>query len=98
MTPYPGFPVTDLQLKLTDGKLCLSYRMPVLSPDRIQVPLRTVTNEHAILLGLGRMRGDSVQMVDHEGQTRLRWSGYLAEPVGHNGEPETSSAVAQFAW
>ncbi|MEA3641238.1 MAG: serine hydrolase domain-containing protein [Lamprobacter sp.] len=97
LNPDPGFPVTDLQLKLTDGKLCLSYRMPVLSPDRIQVPLRAVTNERAILLGLGRTRGDSVQMVDHEGQARLRWSGYLAEPVDQNGEPKASSAGAQFA-
>lgn len=80
LNPDPGFPVTDLELKLTDDKLCLSYRMPVLSPERIQVPLRAVTNERAILLGLGRTRGDSVQMVEHEGQTRLRWSGYLAEP------------------
>ncbi|WP_200346745.1 serine hydrolase domain-containing protein [Halochromatium glycolicum] len=84
LNPDPGFPVTDLKLKLTDGKLCLSYRMPVLSPDRIQVPLRAVNDERAILLGLGRTRGDSVQMVDHEGQTRLRWSGYLAEPVGRS--------------
>ncbi|MBK5932358.1 hypothetical protein [Halochromatium salexigens] len=92
LNPDPGFPVTDLKLKLTDGKLCLSYRMPVLSPDRIQVPLRTVTNERAILLGLGRTRGDSVQMVDHEGQMRLRWSGYLAEPVGRSDDPKASSA------
>ncbi|MBK1620954.1 hypothetical protein CKO42_21515, partial [Lamprobacter modestohalophilus] len=84
LNPDPGFPVTDLQLKLTDGKLCLSYRMPVLSPDRIQVPLRAVSNERAIMLGLGRTRGDSVQMVDHEGRARLRWSGYLAEPVGRS--------------
>lgn len=82
LNPDPGFPVTDLHLKLTDGQLCLSYRMPVLSPDRIQVPLRAVTDARAIMLGLGRTRGDSVQIVDHEGGPRLRWSGYLAEPVG----------------
>ena len=56
------------------------------------MPLRAVTNERAIILGLGRTRGDSVQMVDHEGQTRLRWSGYLAEPVGHDSEPKALSA------
>ncbi|MBK1620955.1 hypothetical protein CKO42_21520 [Lamprobacter modestohalophilus] len=92
LNPDPGFPVTDLHLKLTDGKLCLSYRMPVLSPDRIQVPLRAVTDMRAIMLGLGRTRGDSVQMVEHEGQIRLRWSGYLAEPVGGSDDPKASSA------
>lgn len=77
----PGYPVTDLSLKLTDGQLCLSYRMPVLSDDRIQVPLRAVTDELGIIVGLGRTRGDAVRIVEQDGEPRLRWSGYLAAPA-----------------
>ena len=61
LNPDPGFPVTDLRLKLTDGQLCLGYRMPILSNDRIQVPLRAVSDELGIIVGLGRARGDAVR-------------------------------------
>lgn len=83
LNPDPGFPITDLTLKLTDGQLCMSYRLPVLSPDRIQVPLRAVDDDSAIILGLGRSRGESVRIVEHAGAARLRWSGYVAVPQ-HN--------------
>ncbi len=86
LNPDPGFPVTDLTLKLTDGQLCLSYRMPVLSDDRIQVPVRAVTEELGIIVGLGRTRGDAVRIVERDGQPRLRWSGYLAEPIKADSE------------
>jgi CubicO group peptidase (beta-lactamase class C family) len=80
----PGFPVEDMVLKLTDGRLCLSYRMPSLSPDRIQLPLRAVDDHRGIVLGLGRQRGDTVEIIDENGHERLRWSGYLAEPAKPN--------------
>lgn len=88
LNPDPGFPVTNLTLKLTDGQLCLSYRMPVLSDDRIQVPLRAVNNKLGIIVGLGRTRGDAVHIVEQDGQPLLRWSGYLAEPLKETDQPE----------
>jgi hypothetical protein len=35
----PGFPVVDVELKLREGHLCFSYRMPYLTAAAIQVPL-----------------------------------------------------------
>ncbi len=77
----PGFPITDLTLKLTDGQLCLSYRMPAFSSKRIQVPVRAAGPDSGIILGLGRARGETVRIVNQDGKPRLRWSGYLAERV-----------------
>ncbi len=81
LNPDPGFPVEDLTLKLTDGQLCMSYRMPVLSPQRIQLPLLATNDDAAIISGLGRNRGDTLRIVAHEGEPRLRWSGYVAERI-----------------
>jgi CubicO group peptidase (beta-lactamase class C family) len=76
-----GFPVQDLELKLNQGQLCMSYRMPLLSANRVQVPLRAISDHQAILLGLGRTRGDTVRFEQRDGRLLLRYSGYLAEPV-----------------
>lgn len=81
LNPDPGFPLTELTLKLTEGQLCLSYRLPVLSPDRIQLPLRAVDDRTGVIVGLGRTRGEVVRVVEHPDGPRLRWSGYLAEPL-----------------
>jgi hypothetical protein len=62
--PDPGFPISDLTLKLTDGQLCLSYRMPVVSSKRIQVPVRAAGPDSGIILGLGSARGETVRIVN----------------------------------
>jgi len=87
----PGFPVQDLELKLNQGQVCMSYRMPMLSSDRIQVPLRAISDDQAILLGLGRTRGDTVRFEEHDGQALLRYSGYLAEPEADQTEGPTAA-------
>jgi hypothetical protein len=75
--------VEDLRLSLTDGKLCFSYRMPLLSDKRIQMPVRPLDADMGVILGLGRNRGDALRFVERAGdEPLLRWSGYLAEPVG----------------
>jgi hypothetical protein len=35
-------------------------------------------------------------MVDHGGQTRLRWSGYLAEPVGRSDLAQADELLEPF--
>lgn len=62
--PDPGFPISDLTLKLTDGQLCLSYRMPVVSSKRIQVPVRAAGPDSGTILGLGSARGETVRIVN----------------------------------
>jgi hypothetical protein len=78
----PDYPVEDLRLSLNDGKVCLSYRMPVLSPKRIQMPVRPLDDDNGVVLGLGRNRGDAMRFIGRAGDDPLlRWSGYLARPV-----------------
>ncbi len=86
INPDPDYPVSDLRLSLVDGKLCLSYRMPVLSPKRIQMPVQPLDEDTGVILGLGRNRGDALRFVEQGGGSLLRWSGYLARPLG-DGDP-----------
>ncbi len=86
----PGFPIVDVELKLREGHLCFSYRMPYLTAAAIQVPLRAVSENEAIILGLGRTRGETLRMIrDEEGEERLRFSGLIGrrtKPVPGTGE------------
>jgi CubicO group peptidase (beta-lactamase class C family) len=71
------FPVTESELKLNNGQLCMSYKMPVLSSKRIQVPIKPISDTEAIILGLGRTRGETLRAIDVNGEERLRYSGFV---------------------
>ncbi|MCF7991587.1 MAG: beta-lactamase family protein [Thiohalocapsa sp.] len=96
VNPDADFPVVDLTLKLNEGQLCMSYRMPLLSTDRIQIPVRAVSEDQGIVLGLGRTRGDTVRFVqrDADAVPMLRYSGYFAERVESDSTASTASAKA----
>jgi hypothetical protein len=97
INPDPGYPVEDLRLSLTDGKLCFSYRMPLLSAKRIQMPVRPLDADTGVILGLGRNRGDALRFVEGAGGTSLlRWSGYLAEPIGVAGPSAADDHAADI--
>lgn len=71
------FPVTEPELKMNNGQLCMSYKMPVLSSKRIQVPLQPISDTEAIILGLGRTRGETLRAIHVDGEERLRYSGFV---------------------
>ncbi|MEN8175796.1 MAG: serine hydrolase domain-containing protein [Pseudomonadota bacterium] len=77
MNPDDGFPLTEPQVRIRDGQLCMSYKMPLLSDKRIQVPLQPISDTEAIILGLGRMRGETLRAVTVDGEERLRYSGFV---------------------
>jgi hypothetical protein len=77
LNPDPHFPVTDAQLRLNNGRLCMSYRMPLLSPDRIQMPVRAISDTEAVILGIGRNRGETLSAITLDGEERLRYSGLV---------------------
>jgi hypothetical protein len=77
LNPDEGFPLTDPQIKLRDGQLCMSYRLPKLSPKIIQVPIRPISDTEAIILGLGRTRGETLRAYEEDGEERVRYSGYV---------------------
>ncbi len=81
LNPDPGFPLLDPQVKIVDGQLCMSYRLPLLSNSTIRVPLRPVSDTEAIILGLGRTRGETLRAVKVDGEERLRYSGYIGRKI-----------------
>jgi hypothetical protein len=77
LNPDAGFPLTEPRLRIRDGQLCMSYRLPRLSDQTIQVPLQPVSASEAIILGLGRTRGETVRALTVNGEEHLRYSGFV---------------------
>jgi hypothetical protein len=63
------------------GILNISYKMPKLSNKIISVPIRPISDTEAIVLGLGRMRGEVLQVVMVDGKECLRYSGYIVRKI-----------------
>lgn len=81
LNPDKQFPVNQPRLNLNNGQLCMSYQMPKLSPNIIQVPLRPISDTEAVILGLGRTRGETLRAVTVNGEERLRYSGYIGRKI-----------------
>ena len=81
LNPDLQFPLTDAELMLNDGQLFISYRMPVLSPKSIRLPVQPISDAEAIILGLGRTRGETLRAIDMAGGERLRYSGFLGRKL-----------------
>lgn len=81
------FPVTESELKLNNGQLCMSYKMPVLSSKRIQVPVKPISDTEAIILGLGRTRGETLRAIEVNGEERLRYSGFVGRKSETGAQP-----------
>ena len=79
LNPDRQFPVTEPRLKMQDGQLCMSYKMPRLSDKTIQVPLRPISDSEAIVLGIGRSRGETLRAVTVDGEEALRYSGFVGQ-------------------
>jgi hypothetical protein len=63
----------------------MSYRLPKLSGARIQVPLRPTSDTEAIILGLGRTRGETLRAVSVDGGEGLRYSGFIGRKTAGAG-------------
>jgi hypothetical protein len=55
--------------------------MPVLSFKIIQVPLQPISDTEAIILGLGRTRGETLRAIEVAGGERLRYSGFVGRKL-----------------
>jgi hypothetical protein len=85
LNPDDGFPLTEPRLQIRQGRLCMSYKLPMLSDQTIQVPLQPVSDTEAIILGLGRTRGETVRAVMANGEERLRYSGFIGRKLPGGG-------------
>ncbi len=85
INPDVGFPMVEPELKLREGQLCMSYKLPLLSSKTIQVPLRPISDTEAIILGLGRTRGETLRVIESAGEERLRYSGFEGKKTSTEG-------------
>lgn len=71
------FPLENPTVWYRDGMLGMSYRVPILAKETISVPLRPISDTEAVILGLGRTRGETLRAVEQGGREVLRYSGYV---------------------
>ena len=55
--------------------------MPLLSDSTIRVPIRPISDTEAIILGLGRTRGETLRAIEIDGKERLRYSGFIGRKL-----------------
>ena len=81
----PRFPVDQVCLQEKDGLLYYTYRMPRLSPHPISIAVRPVSDNEAVVMGLGRGKGVTLSVGQRDGRPVLRYSGHEAvmmQPTG----------------
>ena len=70
--------IEKAELKYEDQFLMLDVRIPMLGDygiERLQFAIQPVSDTEAILLGLGRNMGETIQVVSDHGGERFRYSG-----------------------
>lgn len=70
----------DNELAVDNGILVMKYRlkMPVLSEQSASVPIRPISDNEAVVMGLGRGMGETVYIERESGEEVLHYSGYKA--------------------
>jgi CubicO group peptidase (beta-lactamase class C family) len=81
INPDSGYEMTNTRVAMEHGMLNISYKMPKLSNKLISVPIRPISDTEAIVLGLGRMRGEVLQVVMVKGKECLKYSGYIVRKI-----------------
>ncbi|HSB05473.1 MAG TPA: serine hydrolase domain-containing protein [Thermodesulfobacteriota bacterium] len=70
--------IEKAQLKYEDSFLMLEVKIPILGDygiERLKFAIHPISDTEAILLGLGRNMGETIQVVNDHGVERLRYSG-----------------------
>lgn len=81
LNPDSGYEMKKTKVVIEHGILNISYKIPKLSNKTISVPIRPISDTMAIVLGLGRMRGEVLQVVMVDGKECLRYSGYIVRKI-----------------
>ncbi|GMR20914.1 MAG: serine hydrolase domain-containing protein [Gammaproteobacteria bacterium] len=70
----------DNRLAMDDGIMVMRYRlkMPVLPEQSAALPIMPISDTEAVIMGLGRGLGETVQIIQQDGEEILRFSGYDA--------------------
>jgi CubicO group peptidase (beta-lactamase class C family) len=79
----PGFLtfLTDVQLKYENDFLLLSVTRTD-TGEPIEFPIGPLSDDEAVILGLGRNQGETISVVEVDGEEQIFYSGYLMRKVG----------------
>ncbi len=80
INPDGDFKLEDLRLTEQEGVLCLHYKAPGLSDSEVRLPLQPISDRAALVQGVDRGAGETVEIVDVDGQACLRFSGFIGMP------------------
>ncbi|MCP4396730.1 MAG: beta-lactamase family protein [bacterium] len=84
--------LTDIQLKYDRGVLVFDVMLPLLGM-RVGLPMKPLSDTDAITLGLGRNCGETISVVEVDGEEHLFWSGYLMKKTGSVEKKPTADNV-----
>ena len=73
--------IADPSLREEDGLLIIEYTLPEFSKVKISMVMQPLSDNEAIISGLGRGMGETVQVVNDNGAERLVYAGYHLKPV-----------------
>jgi hypothetical protein len=80
INPDGNFTLEKFMLSEEEGVICLHYQAPHLSEREIRLPLLPVSETEAVVQGLGRGAGETLEVIEIDGQACLRFSGYIGIP------------------
>ncbi|MBC8279871.1 MAG: beta-lactamase family protein, partial [Chloroflexi bacterium] len=90
---------SGIQLRYEDDFLVMDFRCAI-ECERIVFPIGTISDDEAVILGVGRFRGETVNFVEIDGEEHLAYSGYLfrklAAAVIPDQQPLTGDVLAGF--
>jgi CubicO group peptidase (beta-lactamase class C family) len=69
--------VERIRLRQDNGLLVVEYAMPLFTAGRMTLALEPLSDREALISGLGRGMGETIQAVTVDGVEMLRYSGYL---------------------
>jgi CubicO group peptidase (beta-lactamase class C family) len=74
-----GFVPEKCALRERDGFLMLEYAIPGLDVDKLAFPIMPISDQEAIVLGLGRGTQETIRIVKQNGKELVAYSGYLLQ-------------------
>jgi CubicO group peptidase (beta-lactamase class C family) len=80
INPDGDFQLEGLRLSEQGGVLCLHYKAPGLSDSEVRLPLQPISDRAALIQGVERGAGETVEIVEVDGQACLKFSGFIGMP------------------
>jgi CubicO group peptidase (beta-lactamase class C family) len=73
--------IDNFRLRHDDGLLFVEYSMPLFASCTKSLAVEPISDSEVVISGLGRGRGETIRMVNEQGEELLRYSGYLFRKI-----------------